>query len=58
MIAIDPNSQSQERILNILNLWKARIAIIAYTNDSDWMPYKFDEGWGQRIYRANGELID
>ena len=58
MIAIDPDSQSQERILNILNLWKDRIDIIAYTNDSDWMPYKFDEGWGRRIYRPNGELAD
>ena len=58
MIAIDPDSQSQERVLNILNLWKDRIDIIAYTNDSDWMPYKFDEGWGRRIYRANGELAD
>jgi hypothetical protein len=56
MIAIDPNSQSQNRVMKILSLWKNRINIIAYTNDSDWMPFKFDEGWGRRIYRETGEL--
>ncbi|KAI2501200.1 hypothetical protein MHU86_13274 [Fragilaria crotonensis] len=56
MIAIDPNSQSQERVLKILDLWRDRINIIAYTNDSEWFPWKDDEGWGRRIYRENGEL--
>jgi hypothetical protein len=38
MIAIDPNSQSQERVLKVLDLWRDRINIIAYTNDSQWVP--------------------
>lgn len=58
MIAIDPDSQSQKRVLEILDLWKDRINIIAYTNDSEWMPYKYDEGWGRRIYRENGKLAN
>ena len=58
MIAVDPDSQSQKRVLEILDLWKDRINIIAYTNDSEWMPYKYDEGWGRRIYRENGKLAN
>ena len=56
MIAIDPNSQSQERVLEVLDLWRDRINIISYTDDSEWFPWAEDEGWGRRIWRENGEL--
>jgi hypothetical protein len=56
MIAIDPNSQSKNRVLKVLDLWKDRINIISYTNDSKWMKLKFDEGWGRKIVRLNGKL--
>lgn len=57
-IAIDPDSQSQEKVLEVLDLWKDRIDIKAYTNDSDWLTYKFDEGWGRRVYREDGRLAE
>jgi hypothetical protein len=56
MIAIDPNSQSKNRVLEVLDMWKDRINIISYTNDSKWMNLKFDEGWGRKIVRLNGKL--
>lgn len=53
VVAIDPHSQRQHRVLEILDSWRPFINIVAYTNDT-WLTLKPDEGWGRQVLGPKG----
>lgn len=53
IVAIDPHSHKQDRVLEILDSWRPYIRIEAYTNDT-WLTLKPDEGWGRQVFGPKG----
>jgi hypothetical protein len=55
IVAIDPASVLTTEIQAVLKLWKTRIHVKVWTNDT-WMTLKPNEGWPPGAY-YNGTLI-
>ena len=53
VVAIDPKSKRQDRILSILDSWRPYFRIDAYANDT-WFTLGPEEGWGRHIYGPKG----
>lgn len=54
VVAIDPHSRKQDRVLEILDSWRPYINIHAYTNDT-WLTLKPEEGWGRQVFGPKGQ---
>jgi len=52
MVAIDPNSQQTDRIIEILVAWDDKIEIKAYRNDSEWLDLPDDYGYSRNVRNA------
>lgn len=51
IVAIDPNSLLQDKIIKVLDLWKGRLPHLdVWTNDS-WMTLNATQGWRKSIYK-------
>lgn len=51
IVAIDPNSLLEDKIKNVLDLWKGRLQYLdVWTHDS-WMTLNKTSGWRQSIYK-------
>jgi hypothetical protein len=57
MVAIDPNSKKTDRIMEILDLWRDKIEIKAYKNDTEWLDLPWDYGYSRSIRMPNGNLM-
>ncbi|KAI2496644.1 hypothetical protein MHU86_17847 [Fragilaria crotonensis] len=57
MVAIDPNSQKTDRIMEILGTWQEKIHIKAYRNDTEWLDLPWDYGYSRNIRQPDGKLM-
>jgi hypothetical protein len=53
VVAVDPKSKKQQKVLDILDQYRPFFRIDSYTNDT-WLTLEDDDGWGRKVRGPKG----